>query len=130
MHEIREIKLSDVPSWLNGTAQLNHVFAAGEIFNRIYIGDTIQRFGEDEFIAPLSVAPIRLNVDLLKTAYGLTTAEIRTAELVAKGCGLEEVATQLDVSINTVKTQLKHIYDKTGTNNRARLVKLLMTLAS
>lgn len=77
-----------------------------------------------------SATPVRLNVDLLKSTYGLTAAEIRTAELVAEGCGLEEVAAQLDVSVNTVKTQLRHIYDKTGTNNRAKLVKLLLALAS
>lgn len=77
-----------------------------------------------------SAKPIRVNVDLLKSTYGLTAAEIRTAELVAEGCSLEEVSQQLDVSVNTLKTQLKHIYDKTGTNNRARLVKLLMALAT
>ena len=75
-------------------------------------------------------APIRLDGGLLKSTYGLTVAEIRTAELMADGCSLEEAATQLDVSVNTVKTQLKQIYDKTNTNNRAKLVRLLMALTA
>lgn len=77
-----------------------------------------------------SASSIRLNSNLLKSAYGLTEAEIKVAELVVNGDTLEEVAQQLGVSVNTVKTQLAQIYDKTNTHNRAKLVKLLMTLTA
>lgn len=76
-----------------------------------------------------SATPIRMNADLLKSAYSLTKAEIRTAELVSDGFSLEDAAKQLDVSVNTIKSQLRQIYGKTNTNNRAKLVKLLLALA-
>jgi len=41
----------------------------------------------------------------------------------------KEVAQELGVSANTVKSQLAQIYGKTTTHSRAKLVKLLMTLA-
>lgn len=75
-----------------------------------------------------SVSAIRLNSNLLKSAYGLTEAENKVAEQIVKGGTIEEVAQQLGVSVNTIKTQLAQIYDKTNTHSRAKLVKLLMTL--
>lgn len=77
-----------------------------------------------------SATPIKLNNELLKSAYGLSAAEIRVAELVADGFSLQEIAKQHGRSVNTIKTQLKQIYEKTGTNSRARLVKLLIALAA
>lgn len=71
---------------------------------------------------------VRLDAALLKSAYGLTGAEIRLAGRLVNGDGLEEAAHGLGVSINTTKTQLAHIYDKTHTRNRAKLVKLLITM--
>lgn len=75
-------------------------------------------------------AAVRLNGSLLKDAYGLTEAEIRTAELLVNGCSIEEAAQELEVSVNTVKTQLRQLHDKTRINNRAKLVKLLLSMTS
>lgn len=72
----------------------------------------------------------RINPGLLKSAFGLSSAEAKTAELIANGYSNEELASARNISINTVKTQLRQIYEKTGTNNRARLVKLLLTLVA
>lgn len=71
----------------------------------------------------------RIDAALLKSAFGLSSAEVRTAELIANGSSNEEIASARNVTLNTIKTQLRHIYEKTGTNTRARLVKLLLTLA-
>ncbi len=43
---------------------------------------------------------------------------------------MDEVAGVLGVSENTVRTQLKQIYAKTGVDSRARLVKLVYSLSS
>ena len=43
---------------------------------------------------------------------------------------LEEVATRLAVSVNTVKTHLKQVYAKTGAGGRADLVRLTLGLAT
>jgi DNA-binding CsgD family transcriptional regulator len=72
---------------------------------------------------------VRLSLDVMKSAYGLTQAECRVAQLIAEGCTNEELVDRLQITINTVKTQLRQIYSKTNTRNRARLVKLLMAFA-
>lgn len=77
-----------------------------------------------------SAMEIRLDGALLKSAYRLTDAEIRLAGQMVNGESVEEAAQSLGVSTNTIKTQLGQIYDKTNTRNRAKLVKLLMTLAA
>lgn len=55
----------------------------------------------------------------------LTRAELRVAQLVAKGLSYKEVARQLDRSLSTVDHQLRSIRDKLGVNSTARLVHLL-----
>ncbi len=71
----------------------------------------------------------RIDARMLKSAFGLSNAEALTAELIANGYSNQDLASARNISINTVKTQLCSIYEKTGTDNRARLVKLLLTLA-
>ena len=67
--------------------------------------------------------------ELLKTAYGLTKAEIHVAEMILTGHTLEEISAKNEASINTLKTHLKHIYAKTNTNNRVGLVKMLISVS-
>lgn len=75
-----------------------------------------------------SAAKIEINHALLKEAYALTKAEIRTAEWLLEGKNLEQVSVEFGLSVNTLKTHLQHIYEKTNTSNRATLVKLLIAL--
>lgn len=77
-----------------------------------------------------SADPIRLDAELLKHTYNLTPAEIRVTALIAEGHTVDEVAEKLDLSRSTVKTQLQSVYEKTNTNNRAKLMKLIMSLSS
>jgi DNA-binding CsgD family transcriptional regulator len=42
------------------------------------------------------------------------------------GLTVDELAMTLGISSNTVKTHLKHVYDKTGANSRSQLLKLLL----
>lgn len=67
---------------------------------------------------------------LLQRTYGLTTAEARTAAALCEGDSLGEVGATLNVSINTLKTQLQSIYAKTGVSSRSGLTALLLSLAS
>ncbi len=73
--------------------------------------------------------PIRLDGPLLRKNYGLTPAEIRLAELMAESLTVEEAAERLGVSRHTAKTQLQSVYMKTNTNNRAKLMRLIMSLS-
>lgn len=72
---------------------------------------------------------IRLDGELLRKTYGLTPAEIRLTELMGESLTVEEAAERLGVSRHTAKTQLQSVYMKTSTNNRAKLMRLIMSLS-
>jgi DNA-binding NarL/FixJ family response regulator len=52
----------------------------------------------------------------------LTDREAEVLVCVARGLSNQEVATQLDISIETVRTHLKHIFAKSGARNRLQAV--------
>lgn len=52
----------------------------------------------------------------------LTEREIVVLSLLAQGESNEEIADELVVSRNTVKTHLSHVYGKLGVNSRARAI--------
>ncbi len=60
--------------------------------------------------------------------FGLTPAETRTLEQIAKGRSVAETAAILDISKNTVKTFLQKIFAKTGLSRQAQLVTLVKDL--
>ena len=66
--------------------------------------------------------PIKVNTDALAHAYRLTSAEKRLAKLLVKGFTNKEIALNLDVSPETVKTQLSSIYRKCNCKNRLSFV--------
>ncbi len=76
-----------------------------------------------------SAQDVRLDREMLVSAYGLTGAEIRTAELILNGHSTDDAAKSLNLSVNTIKTQVNKIFEKTGTNSRSRLVKMLLYLS-
>lgn len=59
--------------------------------------------------------------------YGLTDAELRVVLVMAPGLGAKEAAKLLGISHATVRTHLKHIYDKTGTSKQTELMRLFLT---
>jgi DNA-binding CsgD family transcriptional regulator len=61
----------------------------------------------------------------LKAIYGLTEAEARITQAVLDGIRLQDYATQHNLSINTVKTQLKESFAKVGVGRQAELVRQL-----
>lgn len=65
---------------------------------------------------------IELDPGALAAMYGLTHCESQIGALLAKGTCLNDVATRLHVSINTVKTHLRGIYEKLGTSKQAQVV--------
>lgn len=67
------------------------------------------------------------SLDLLNQLYGLSPAEARLAVALANGDSLEAMATRFSVSLNTIRTQLKSCYRKTGANRQNELVKLVLS---
>ena len=62
---------------------------------------------------------------ILSEVYLLSQAEARVAMALLNGLTAEQIATQFNRSINTVKTQIKRVYAKTGVSRQADLVRLL-----
>ena len=60
-------------------------------------------------------------LNYLQTIYELSTREKEIAALVIKGFSNLEISDQLYISLNTVKTHTRNIYQKTGTANRTGL---------
>lgn len=74
-------------------------------------------------------ATLRPATALLRHAFGLTAAEAAVAQGVVAGATLREIAEDRQVSLNTVRTLLSRVLDKTGARRQADLVRLLMPLA-
>jgi DNA-binding CsgD family transcriptional regulator len=60
-------------------------------------------------------------IEILRTLFDLTVQEARVAALIAKGDGPQAISEALDVSIHTVRTHLKHAFNKTQTADQTML---------
>lgn len=69
--------------------------------------------------------PRKLDRKLLGETYRLTRAELDIAELLFLGKTTGQIAKLRRVSIHTVRTLLKRIFDKTETSRQAELIRLL-----
>jgi DNA-binding CsgD family transcriptional regulator/PAS domain-containing protein len=69
-------------------------------------------------------------VPRLMALFGLTASEAAVASAVGAGQSLEDIAAARGVSVQTVRTQLKQIFSKTGTNRQSALAALIERTAS
>jgi len=68
--------------------------------------------------------------DALAKAYRLTAMELRVLLGIVQVGGGPSVAEELGISETTVRSHLRHVYEKTGTNRQADLVKLVAAFDS
>jgi DNA-binding CsgD family transcriptional regulator len=64
--------------------------------------------------------------DDLMRVFGVTRAEARLVCGLLDGLGLEEYADAADITIATARTQLKHVFAKTGTSRQSALIRLVL----
>jgi DNA-binding CsgD family transcriptional regulator len=62
----------------------------------------------------------------LQELFGLTPAEATIAAALAAGKSIEDIAETAKIGLNTVRTQIKRIFLKTGTNRQAQLVTVIL----
>ncbi|MDX1692840.1 MAG: helix-turn-helix transcriptional regulator [Ketobacteraceae bacterium] len=91
-----------------------------------------QGAGESAFlplVAVIALTPeIKLSLpdDLLRDSFGLTPAEIRIARHLLDGSNIRRIAQQDNVSVETVRSQLKTVLQKTMTRDQLSLMNLLI----
>jgi DNA-binding CsgD family transcriptional regulator/PAS domain-containing protein len=74
-------------------------------------------------------AGIHIRSHRLRELFGLTTAEARLAQAMARGTSLQGFAAAAGVSEGTARVQLKSVFSKTSTHRQAELVALLARVA-
>ncbi|NDC58680.1 MAG: helix-turn-helix transcriptional regulator, partial [Alphaproteobacteria bacterium] len=65
----------------------------------------------------------------LQSVFGLSFAEARVAIAVAEGASLPALAARFEVAHATVRTQLRCVFEKTGTRRQSELAALIARLA-
>lgn len=70
--------------------------------------------------------PAPLKVARLALACALSEAEAAVCERVAHGWKNADIAEDRNVSIDTIKTQIAHIFSKTGVSTRSELIRLIL----
>ncbi|EYD71932.1 helix-turn-helix transcriptional regulator [Limimaricola hongkongensis] len=80
-------------------------------------------------IVPEAGASDRLDAELTRL-YALTRAETLVLRLLCEGHAIPEIAARRGVSINTVRNQMRSLFDKTGTRRQAELVVLATRLGA
>jgi DNA-binding CsgD family transcriptional regulator len=71
-------------------------------------------------------SPHQIDRSDLEILFGLTRAEASLAVLLADRKTLQEAAAETGVSMNTIRTHLKHILEKTRCNRQAEVVALIL----
>ena len=72
-------------------------------------------------------SPLNVPYESLCEVHGLTKAEAKVAVALANGFTLNSYAEMNDVSLNTVRTQLKRVFEKTGVSSQPDLVRLILS---
>lgn len=69
-----------------------------------------------------------LSTSYLNKTYNLTKREIVICELFVNGCCLEKIAEELSITLSSLRTYFKYIYEKTGCKSQIELMYLLMSI--
>ena len=64
--------------------------------------------------------------EVLRLLYGLTPAECRVALLLGDGHAPRKIANMIGVTDNTVRSQIKSVFSKTGVRRQGELIRLLL----
>jgi CRP-like cAMP-binding protein/DNA-binding CsgD family transcriptional regulator len=65
--------------------------------------------------------------EMFRKLYGLTPTEARLSSALLQGMNVMQVARELHIKVNTVRSHLKSIFLKTGANRQSELVRILIT---
>jgi len=72
-------------------------------------------------------SPLNVSYESLCAVHNLTKAEAKVAVALANGLTLNAYAETNNVSLHTVRTQLKRVFEKTGVSGQPELVRLILS---
>jgi DNA-binding CsgD family transcriptional regulator len=116
---------------------LSPVFVARREGHRPYIVEALLVTdpvrGVSQHLATLLIADLdgrfQIPVELIREAFGLTTAEARLATTLGSGEDLRTAAEIHGMAYETARRHLKAIFSKAGVNRQSELVTLLIRLS-
>lgn len=68
--------------------------------------------------------------EIIGETFALTGAEIEVMKLLAEGKSPSQIAELRTASLATVRTQIRSLYDKTGTRNQSEFLRMVLGLGS
>jgi DNA-binding CsgD family transcriptional regulator len=71
--------------------------------------------------------PVETPEEILQRLFGLTPREASVLRILVEGEDLQAVASRLGISIETVRSHVKHIMDTTGASRQAELVRMVLS---
>ncbi|MFX3548128.1 LuxR C-terminal-related transcriptional regulator [Ralstonia mannitolilytica] len=80
--------------------------------------------------ARAGVAPVQPANAWLTGLFHLTRREADVADLLAHGADPASIARKLGISLDTVRTHLKHVYRKTNTHSQCDVVRLMLAASA
>lgn len=82
------------------------------------------------YMTDIRTTEYSIDTTILQKIYGFTRCESRLAVRLARGDSLDDAARNLHVSINTVRTHLRGIYNKLGINKQYKVTAVLNNSAA
>lgn len=118
--ELKIIAVTSMPevSWMDRAKQIGiESFWYKEVSEETIL-EIIERTLNGESIYPTETPEVKLG---MTKSTDLTPREIQVLRLLTTGVGNDEIADSLGISLNTVKTHIQHLLDKTGFSSRTQL---------
>lgn len=118
--ELKIIAVTSMPevSWMDRAKEIGiESFWYKEVSEETIL-EIIERTLSGESIYPIKTPEVKLG---MTKSTDLTPREIQVLRLLTTGVGNDEIAESLGISLNTVKTHIQHLLDKTGFASRTQL---------
>lgn len=118
--EIKIVAVTSMPevSWMDRAKAIDIDSFWYKEASEAGILEVISRTLAGESIYPEQTPVIQLG---LAKSTEFTLREIQVLRLLTTGAGNDEIASKLEISLNTVKTHVMHLMDKTGFTSRTQL---------
>lgn len=118
--DLKIIAVTSMPeiSWMDKAREIGIESFWYKEVSKETILEIIERTLAGESVYPSETPEVALG--MVKSTE-LTPREIQVLRLLTTGVGNEEIAETLNISLNTVKTHIQHLLDKTGFANRTQL---------